>query len=61
MDGIKALSGLAWSHDILTGKRPIPTFNKNEKKDKGFQGVLDKAMEGKSWMKETAKSASITS
>lgn len=53
MDGIKDLSGLAWSHDILTGKRPIPTFNKNKKKNKDFQGVLDQAMEEKPRKKES--------
>lgn len=57
---VKTIPDMQWAHDIMTGQKPFPTFNK-ERKDEGFKEVLDKAMEEKSWMKETAKSAPITS
>lgn len=56
---IAPLAGAAWSADILTGQREFPVYK--GKKDRGFKEVLDKAMEGKPWKKETAKNASTTS
>lgn len=53
---IAPMSGMAWSLDILTGRKPFPVLQK-EKKGEGFKEVLDKAMEDKPWMKETAKNA----
>ena len=57
---IKSIPNMAWAADIMTGQKPFPTFNK-ERKDEGFKEVLDKAMEDKPWMKESAKNASTMS
>lgn len=43
---IKHIPGIAWASDILTGQREFPT-NKDKSEDKGFQEILDKAMEEK--------------
>ena len=56
---IAPLAGAAWGADIPTGQREFPVYK--GKKDRGFEEVLDKAMEDKPWMKENAKNASITS
>ena len=41
---INAIPDMAWAADIMTGRKPFPTFNK-ERKDEGFKEVLDKEME----------------
>lgn len=56
---IAPLAGAAWGADILTGQREFPVYR--GKKDRGFKEVLDKAMEDKPWMKESAKNASTMS
>ena len=42
---IAPLAGVAWSADILNGKREFPVYK--GKKDRGFKDVLNKAMEDK--------------
>ena len=47
------LSGISWATDILYGKRPIPTYPSPDKESKGFQDILDKAIEeGRAYEKE---------
>ena len=41
---INAIPDMAWAADIMTGRKPFPTFNK-ERKGEGFKEVLDKGME----------------
>ena len=56
---IAPLAGAAWGADILAGQREFPVYR--GKKDRGFKEALDKAMEDKPWMKESAKNASTMS
>ena len=56
---IAPLAGAAWGADILTGQREFPVYK--GKQDRGFKEALDKAMEDKPWMKESAKNASTMS
>lgn len=57
---IETIPNMQWAHDVMTGQKPFPTFNK-ERKGEGFKEILDKAMEDKPWMKENAKNASTMS
>jgi len=44
---IRAIPGIQWAADIMTGQRPIPFREKPKRNaaEQGFQALLDKEME----------------
>lgn len=41
---VKTIPDMQWAHDIMTGQKPFPAFNKKGE-DKGFRKLLEKEME----------------
>ena len=40
----KTIPNMQWTHDVMTGQKSFPTFNK-ERKGEGFKELLEKEME----------------